>query len=45
MAAGNAAAGAAAGYSIGKEVEKNDPDKVARDAVKGVDTEVLKGLE
>ena len=45
VAAGNAAAGAAAGYSIGKEVEKNEPDKVARDAVKGVDTEVLKGLE
>ena len=45
VTAGSAAAGAAAGYSMGKEVHKHDPDKVARDAVKGVDTEALKGLK
>lgn len=44
-AAGNAAAGAYSGYRVGKEVDKNDPDKIARDAVKGVDTDALKSLE
>lgn len=45
VAAGNAAAGAYGAHQIGKEVDKNDPEKVAKDAVKGVDTDVLKSLE
>ena len=44
-AIGNAAAGAYGGYQINKEVKKNDPDKVAKDAVKGIDTKDLKVLE
>lgn len=45
VAAGNAAAGAYGAQQIGKEVDKNDPDKVAKKAVKGVDTGSLKALE
>jgi len=45
VAAGNAAAGAYGAHQIGEEVDKNDPAKVAKDAVKGVDTDVLKSLE
>ena len=44
-AIGNAAAGSYSGYQINKEVKKNDPDKVAKDAVKGVDTKALEALE
>ena len=42
---GNAAAGAYGGYQVNKEVKKHDPDKVAKDAVKGVDTKGLEALE
>lgn len=43
---GNAAAGAYSGYQVGKEVDKQtDFDKIARDAVKDVDTSELKNLE
>ena len=45
VSVGNAAAGAYGSYQIGKEVDKQDPDKVAKDAVKGVDTKALKSLE
>lgn len=42
---GNAAAGAYSGARIGKEVDKNtDMDKVAKDAVKGVDTTGMDSL-
>lgn len=44
-AVGNAAAGAYSAHQIGNEVDKQDPDKVAKDAVKGVDTDALKSLE
>ena len=43
---GNAAAGAYSGYQVGKEVDKQtDFDKIAREAVKDVDTSELKNLE
>ncbi|QFU76120.1 hypothetical protein EY643_10855 [Halioglobus maricola] len=47
VAAGNAAAGAAAGYSINKEAKKAGPhpEKAAKDAMKGVDTDALNALE
>ncbi|MEP4485307.1 MAG: hypothetical protein ABJ013_06750 [Halioglobus sp.] len=45
VAAGNAAAGAYSAHQIGKEIDKNDPDKIAKDAVKGIDTDSLKSLE
>ena len=45
VAAGNAAAGAYSAHEIGKEVDKNDPDRVAKDAVKGVDAGALESLE
>jgi hypothetical protein len=45
VAAGNAAAGAYSAHQIGKEVDKQDPDKIANDALKGVDTGALKSLE
>lgn len=46
-AVGDSMAGTYTGYKVGKEVDKNspDPDKAAKDAMKGVDTSVLKGLE
>lgn len=44
-AVGNAAAGAYSARQIGNEVDKQDPDKVAKDAVKGLDTDALKSLE
>lgn len=45
VAAGNVAAGAYSTYQIGKEVDKHDPEKAAKDAVKGVDAGTLKALE
>ena len=45
VAVGNAAAGAYSAHEIDKEVDKNDPDRVAKDAVKGVDAGALKSLE
>ncbi len=45
VAIGNAAAGAYSAEKIGEEIDANDPDKVAEDALKGVDTESLKVLE
>ena len=45
VAAGNAAAGAYGAHQIGKETDKNDPEKIARDALKDVDTDTLKSLE
>jgi len=42
---GNAAAGAYSTHQIGKQVDKNDPDRIAKDALKGVDTGSLKSLE
>lgn len=43
---GNAAAGAYSGYQVGKEVDKQtDFDKIARDAVKDVDTSSLNALD
>lgn len=46
-AVGEAAAGSYSGYQISKEAEKSGPhpDKAAKKAMKGVDTEVLKTLE
>jgi hypothetical protein len=44
-ALGNAAAGVYGAHQIGKEVDKNDPDEVAKDAVKGIDSDALKSLE
>ena len=44
VAAGNAAAGAYGAGQTSKEVDKHDPDKVAKDALKGVDTSALKSL-
>ena len=44
-ALGNTAAGAYGAHQIGKEVDKNDPDKVAKDAVKGINKGALKSLE
>jgi len=44
-AVGNAAAGAYSTHQIGKEIDKNDPDRIAKDALKGVDTGSLKSLE
>ncbi len=44
-AVGNAAAGAYGAHQIDKELDKNDPDKIAKDAVKGIDTDSLKSLE
>ncbi len=32
-------------HEIGKEIDKNDPDRIAKDAVKGVGTGALKSLE
>jgi len=44
--AGNVAAGTYSGYQVGKEVDKQtDYDKIARDAVKGVDTSNMDKLE
>ena len=45
VAAGNAAAGAYGAHQIGKEIDKHDPDRVAKDAVKEVDTDALESLE
>ncbi len=45
VAVGNAAAGAYSAQQIEKEIDKNDPDNVAKEAVKGVDTDALKSLE
>ncbi|AQA19338.1 hypothetical protein BST95_14905 [Halioglobus japonicus] len=45
VAVGSAAAGAYGANSIKKEMDKNDPDKIAKDAVKGVDADALKSLE
>jgi hypothetical protein len=45
VAAGNAAAGAYSAQQIGKELDKQAPDKVAKDAMKGVDTGALDSLE
>ncbi len=42
---GNAAAGAYSAHQVGEEINKNDPEKVAKDALKGVDTGTLKSLE
>ena len=46
-AIGDGMSGSYTGYQIGKEVDKNkpDPDKAAKDAMKGVDTSVFKSLE
>ena len=46
-AVGNAAAGSYSGYRLDKEVEKTRPDaeKIAKDAMKDVDTDALKALE
>lgn len=46
-AIGDSMAGSYTGYKVGKEVDKNkpDPDRAAKDALKGVDASVLKGLE
>ena len=44
-AVGNATAGAYGAHQIGEAIDKNDPDKVAKDAVNGIDTDVLKSLE
>jgi hypothetical protein len=47
VAAGNAAAGVAAGYSISKEADKAGPHPhdAMKSATKGIDTEVLNSLE
>ncbi|WP_197484087.1 hypothetical protein [Halioglobus sp. HI00S01] len=45
VAVGSAAAGAYGAHSIKKEMDKNDPDKIAKDAVKGFDTDALNTLE
>ena len=45
VAAGNVAAGAYGSHQIGKEIDKQDPDKIAKDAVKSVNTDALKTLE
>ena len=43
---GNVAAGAYSGYKVGKEVDKQtDYDKIARDAVKDIDTTELENLD
>ena len=46
-AVGEAAGGAYSGYRVGEEVDKAQPHpkKIAKDAMKGVDTEALKSLE
>jgi hypothetical protein len=46
-AVGEAAAGGYSGYQINKEAKKAspDPDKIAKDAMKGVNTDDLKALE
>lgn len=46
-AAGNAVGGAYTGYEVGKEIDKSKPhpNKIAKDAMKGVDTDALKSLE
>lgn len=46
-AVGEAGAGAYTGYQVGKEVEKSSPhpEKAAKEAMKGVDTDALKALE
>ena len=45
VAAGNAAAGAYSAHQVGKEINKNDPDRAAKGAMKGIDTVALKSLE
>ena len=46
-AIGEAAAGTYTGYRVGEEADKAGPhpEKAAKEAMKGVDTEVLKSLE
>lgn len=46
-AVGEAAAGTYTGYRVGKEADKAGPhpEKAAKEAMKGVDTDVLKSLE
>ena len=45
VAIGNAAAGAYSTHEIDKAIDKNDPDNIAKDPLKGVDTDSLKVLE
>ena len=45
VAVGEAAAGAYSAGQVKQERDRHDPENVAKEAIKGVDTEVLKSLE